>query len=787
MSDEAKTEPAKITAETLVTRDTARVDRSRRRSASRRTQGDADNAPILSPVDALYQQFVSIFGNTNQDQVFSMIWPGTVLNPASYSAFGPNDPNSILTSIAQSLLFDQHYPVGTITQTDGTRVSDRYAQAIQRYGPVPNASLARLQATLRDRLSQTTQMSIDGKMVSMTLLDQFNYLNGVWTSRRQEWADRQTYKMQALKADGDADWFANYVVWYGINAQPHIDSINAAYDRLVAEFPLNSFQDALAVLSTQEAAALLRARNDLTNATIPVPASIGNDYVVSQAIPDDWGAILTSTMTFVDLLASPQAQQAALDTAVTVLQQQVYAWQAVLAQIPAGSPADISTALANFQAAGTAYSASVDATLDVYTKNAVTAVQIYMNNEQDKTSLAEINKAKAEMDEASSSTPSDLDQEKVDKIIASIGQGQSDLITANSSMVSAGYDLASKATAYLNSKNGAGLKSLLQPVVDQLTSQLALVIQKSADLASSAARAQQLAVGSASAFKDGPALDPVMPNSASSLINQRWDEITLMVDTSAMATASSASTSYEQMNWSVDLFFGSAGGESSQASSSFASSYMKADSKIQIGMLATKVLIQRPWMHPELFNLSSNYFRVSETPLTTPTPPEGGWTRDIIVPEALGGAAPGSAGGMAARELNQGPFPAYPIALLLVKDVTIKFDYDSTKTDAFEQQASSNSTQGGGFLCFSVSEQQSSSSDTKSAGSYSQAGTYAFKIAAPQVIGAWLQITPADNSVPLDDALANEIADALGFVTKLQSVATAGRATVSPPQAAGFA
>lgn len=757
------------------------VETSRKSRAPKITKKPVKDGVVKSPVDELYSQFVSVFGNSNPSQVFSLIWPGTVLDAASYSATGPNDPNAVLTSINQSLLFDQNYPVSTITQPDGTRVSDRYSQAIERYGPVPNASLAKLQSILRERLSQVTQMSIDGKLVTMTLMDQFNYLNGIWTSRRQDWADEQTAKMKELQASGDANWFSNYVVWYGLTAQSHIDTINAAYDRLVTEFPLNSFQDALAVLSTQEAAALLRARNDLTNATIPVPPTIGNEYVVSQAIPDDWGTVLTSSTTFVDLLASPQAQQAALDQAVTVLQQQVYAWQAVLAQIPAGSAADIASALAAFQAAGDTYNTAVTSLLDVYTKNAVTAVQIYMDNKQDSTTLGEINTAKEDMDQAAGKPGKTLEQKDVDAIIQGIGQGQTDLIGANASMVAAGYDLARKATTYLNSKNGEGLRSLLTPIVNQLNAQLQLVAQKSADLASSSARAQQLAAGASAAFKDGPLVDPVMPSSAASLINQRWDEITLSVTTDSMKTASSASTSYTQMNWSVDLFFGSAGGESSSASSSFAANYMKEDSTIEIGMLATKVVIQRPWMHPELFNLSANYFRVSEAPLTTPAPPTGGWTRDMLVPEGIGGQASAGAAAEMAAEINTGPFPAYPVALLLVKDVTIKFKYDTTKTDAFEQQAQANSTEGGGFLCFSVSEQQSSSSDTKSAGSYAQAGTYAFKIAAPQVIGAWLQITPADESQPLDDDLANEIADALGFVTKLQTVVSTGKSTVSTP------
>lgn len=96
-----------------------------------------------------------------------MVWPGTVLDPESYSYPDPTQPVPILTSVAQSKLFDQHYPLATITQPDGTRVSDRYRQAIERYGPVPNAMLLQLQEMLRERLGQTTQMSIDGKIVPM--------------------------------------------------------------------------------------------------------------------------------------------------------------------------------------------------------------------------------------------------------------------------------------------------------------------------------------------------------------------------------------------------------------------------------------------------------------------------------------------------------------------------------------------------------------------------------------------------------------------------------------------
>jgi len=762
-----------------------RVDQTIASSGSPSIQ-DADvnaGSASLSPVDTLYNAFVAVFGNTNPSQVFSLVWPGTILDPSSFADPDSSGPVPVLTSIAQSLLFDQYYPVATVTQPDGTRVSDRYAQAIERYGPVPNAALLQLQTTLRDRLNQTTQMSIDGKMVTMTLIDQFNYLDGIWTSKRQAWADLQAQQLATLQASGNPNWWEAYVVWYGITAQPQIDAINAAYDRLVAEFPLNAFQDAIAILSTQEAAALLRARNDLTNATVPIPPQIGDQYVVSQAVPADWGAELVSSTTFIDLLAAPDAQQASLDQAIAVLQQQIFGWNAVLAQIPAGSRAEIQAALDAFNQASTSYTSAINNLLTTYTNNAVTAVKVYSQYKAGTTqgNTDGANNLLTELDKQNGTTSNPLSTADYTKIATELGTAQNNLIGANSSMVSAGVELGRKATALLHSKAGEGLRAIITPVIDRLTAQLTILQQQVANVQSSSIKTLQLA-GVGPAGVTGVAVpDPSMPSTADSLLDQRWESVVIDIDSTSMQTASTTSTAFSQFDWSVDLFFGSAGGESTSMSSAFASQYMDASSSIKIGMLATKVLIERPWMHPELFNLSSSYYRVSTSPLTTPAPGTSGWTRDILVATALGGGATPGAAAAATEAINEGPFPAYPVALLLVKDVTIKMKMIASQTDALDQQSQQNSQEGGGFLCFSISSTQSSSSSTKSAGSYAMGGTYVFRIAAPQVAGAWLQITPPDLSAPLDSTLAKEIADSLGFVTRIQAVATAGRQSVRAP------
>lgn len=745
-----------------------------------------------APTDLLYKAIAGIYGNNNPRQLFSLVWPGTVLDPESFTSDGTTS-DAILSSLAQSKLFDQHYPIASVTQPDGTKVSDRYQQAINQYGPIPNSMLAQLQTLMQERLSQVTQMSIDGKVVSMTVLDQYSYLNGQWATAQQNWAQLQANKLSALEGSGAKDWWSLYVTWYATVAPAHIDAVNAAHDRLLAEFPLNQYQDAIAILSIQEAAALLNARNDLTQATVMLPPQLGSNVVMSGAVPANWGDTLVPSTTFIDLLSSPDAQQASLNNTITYLQQQIYAWNAVLAQIPAGSAADIQKALDAFNTASSDYNTTITNLLTTYTNNAVLAVQIYAQAKGGDQNTDGINGTLSNLNEQNppkAPKTQSLTPDQIKEIASQVGSAQNSLIGANASMVSAGTDLARKATQLLNTQAGAPLKAMITPIIDQLTSQLQQVQAQSAAMIASCVKTAML-MGNGSVTAPANLNDPTagsrtpgMPEASASSENLNWQYVTIDFDSSSMSQASSTSTYFSQMNWSVDLFFGSAGGQSTDQGSKFASQYLGKKGSVKIGMLATKVLIERDWMHPELFNMSENYFRISSNPVTTPDPTVLGfkeWSKGQLLSTGLGGDVNTSQATNATIAINEGPFPAYPVALLLAKDITINISCNVNETTALSEQSQSNSTQGGGFLCFSVSKTQSSSSNINQAGSYAMAGNYTFRIEAPQVIGAWLQITPNDDSSKLDTEMAADIAGALGFVTKLQNAVNAPRARLTVP------
>lgn len=744
------TEVTRTTTETITPAD-------KPKAPAKKTVGDPP--PTLSPVDELYMNFASVFGNANPRQLFSLVWPGTVLDFESYeipegTVTGDIPPT---TMAAQSNLFDIYYPIATITQPDGTRVSDRYRQALESYGPIPNEQLIDLQEVIRERLDQTVEIVIDGVLTKVTLLEKFSILEGEYVARKQEWGKLKSEMYDRYKLDGGPNWWDDYIRWYEMNAQGYIDGINAAYNRMVADFPVNEFEDALAILDTHDAAALLRAKEDVRNGATPVPAEVGSSYFPSLAIPHDWGRVLKPSTTFTDLLAAPDVQQRYMNLAIEQLRQQIFAWNAVLAQIPDTSKDQIAAALADFNSASEAYYAASNKLIADYTDNTVLAVKSYLQYKQGTNKEKEdgANNMIDKLNKQNGGTSQKIDWAKFEEIAGKIGDAQKKLIEDTGSMVASGQLLGEKATAYLKTKAGEGLRELIAPVLQKLESQLTIVADQIRNFDAAAGRAVQLNGSGIPALSGGSSDDPQFASPTDSITNQRWSEITMLVKTSSMQTQSETSTSFSQTNWGVDLFFGSAGGESKTASQAFASKYMDNESEIQIGMLATKVFIERPWMHPEIFSMTNKFFKAVDMDITTP---EGdAVTKGELLSTTLGGNVSQSQANNNCIALNNGILPGYPVALLLAKDITIKIKLKATETEAMQKHSESNESNGGGFLCFSVSKTQSSSSDSKAASSYAMGGDYVFRIPAPQIIGVWNQILPPDHSEYLDSDRLKQI------------------------------
>jgi hypothetical protein len=646
-----------------------------------------------------------------------------------------------------------------------------------------------LQDMIRSRLRLEITREIDGERRTFTIAAWFDYLHGQWAEAKRVWADKQLemreYFKQRYADDPNRDaWWNAYLEWYGDNAEAYVSTINGKWQQLVAEFPLTEWEDAIAILDTHDNAGIVEARQVLQNATRPLPYQEGVDFVPTQGIPYDWPLELHPVTKFVDLLADPEAQQMALETALAQLEQEVFNWTAIIPQI---DDAQVKADAAALSKATQDYGKAQSDLIRQYTRNTVDAVKMYCDVQKSRgktvsgtTDPTEQAKITSDVNATATDTakgsgqspPAAVDWDQIKDIAEKLYEGQSALIDKQQSLIDAGLALAEAAETFLKDKWNQSAFPWLQGYVQQLRTKLEAVQRQAAN---SGSASNQWYKYRSTAPDDGsdPNAAPgfgedSFPSPLDGPGNDRWTAVTVSIDTTQLSASNSMSTSFSSLQWGVNLFFGSAGGSYQTSASQFVSEFMKASSKVQIGFLATKVLIDRPWMRPELFAHTRNFFRTTDKPLSP------NW--QVTAAELTG---PG--GGELVRQLmDDYAFPCYPVGFLLVKDVTVRIQIQEDRMSDMREYAKSSKSQGGGFLCFSVSAAESSESQSESTNEYCMAGQFVAKAPAPQIIGYWTQFMPPDESQVLSPEIASEIAQALGFARKLSDV-QGGSMTVATP------
>lgn len=732
--------------------------------------------------EAIYYGILKAFASGNPKQMFSLSWPGTVLDHERLSWDADDEVAGIMPEtqmVRTSQILDMYVPPSPITQPDGTRVSDRYATALSALGPKPNPELMKLQATIRERLRMEITRTVDGKEQTFTLVSWFNYLYTQWTQEKEQWSRKQTEIKAELLAkypdDEDKYWNA-YLAWYEENADSYIQDINSKWDQLLIEFPLVEWQDALAILDTRDDGGLNAAKDLIQNMRLPLPRQEGIDYVPTTGIPYDWPQQLTPTTKHIDLLADPIAQKMALDTAITKLEDEVLNWMAILPkvndEVVAANTKAFNDSIRNFSNAQSAL-------INQYTANVVTAVEVFCDiqksrgvqlfdvsdEDTDTTTKLTAGVQKLVNGLAASATGGapapTVSWDQIKEVAQKLADGQDSLVAKQQGLIDAGNDLAEAANAYLQDQAHSTLLTWLPTYVEQLKSKLADLIEQRTNLATAANVYYKYDTAKPKNPEETPEETFGQNAFATKLeypASDRWTEINIAIEASHMSSDSTMNTYFSNSQWGVDFFIGSAGGSSRHSYSHFANTFMKKGTKIQIGFLATKVLIQRPWMKPEIFNNSASYFRTLEKPLSPTTQV----SQNMLLNPANQGVV--------SELAHNYTLPAYPVAVLLVKDVTIKVQIDSTKTEDVRTLAKSIRSNGGGFLCFSVSSVETSQSQSERMNSFCMAGQMIAKAPAPQIIGYWNEFVAPDKSTKIDEKIASQIAEAIGFANKIQTV-----------------
>ncbi|RPA93914.1 hypothetical protein L873DRAFT_1703486 [Choiromyces venosus 120613-1] len=221
-----------------------------------------------------------------------------------------------------------------------------------------------------------------------------------------------------------------------------------------------------------------------------------------------------------------------------------------------------------------------------------------------------------------------------------------------------------------------------------------------------------------------------------------WEDVVINLKSSRVFDSSFDSSTVSRLDWSVNLFFGSASGSESSSESASSGYHTSHNTNIDIGFRAMKVEIGRPWFDAGIFQRSSEYYHLVDS--KTKISPAPGPLR-----KALGDVNGDRNNATIIANANACLLPSWPTAFIIVKDVHIimrsqdKFEHNEV-TDMRKSMDA-----GGGILFFRVSKSSSSSEHRASSALSFDEKSVSIKIPGPQIIGWLSEFAPEDKTQPV--------------------------------------
>lgn len=243
----------------------------------------------------------------------------------------------------------------------------------------------------------------------------------------------------------------------------------------------------------------------------------------------------------------------------------------------------------------------------------------------------------------------------------------------------------------------------------------------------------------------------------------------VVIDSSMDLSANTQSgiSAASNSSWKVNLWIGSAGGQSSQQSATSSVENAALSGKFTLGFRVAKVTIDRGgWFNPSIFEMSRCFQRIAESMQASPNSTPGDADKILNKKTILDAISDPTVLDSLLRNKRGDKYmlPAFPIAFVVAKDITIRLE-DSSSQDNFQKAiAEQSSSVGGGFLCFSASSASSSKSTSESSYHGVQANFTYIRIPGPQIIGWFMQMTPNDNATKyevLDAATLKTLRDGI--------------------------
>lgn len=684
--------------------------------------------------DLVYEQIDNVIGGDNPNQFLCITLPGQALSAEDFAYdYKKNAAKGPTIEANESRLANKLFDPCHVTGADnGMTLPYQYRSALDMLTPKLNAKIATAKKQLRELLLTSYPYDFgDGETKTYTFQEVFYRLYDEYVAAEQLWSEKQNTQKEELRKrypemtpESNARYNDAYLEWYETVSRSETTALNEKRSKVLSVFAPNDMDILDGVLDSGSGAELEQARQTLLNTQKQTPDG-GTVYPV-KFNPTNWFELLGTSFTPVDLLKTP----AALSLQLRNLSSRRITLSARINEIAnlvpdEGKVKELREEVGKKQEELDKNQKALIESFGEGFKTVInTAFDIASLFSGGKLPLSVVSKLAEGMQFPSGKT--------VDDLVTKLNENATKGFEAQAQLLNASKALSDALMNLTEAENMESLKNMLSPMREQIA-------QLDMQIADIQTQIQISAV--IKPASDENTVDNVIPPE----VPEGFTQILIEANSSTMSTQTDKQSSASNSTCGVNFWFGGYSSKKETSSSNFQTVTNSANSTVRIGMNVAKVGIEREWFNPGVFVLSKDMFNVSTVRIS----PSQNYVE--MSDERI-------------KEMNKGyVFPCYPVAMLIARDISIELTSDDSSFSSFASSTEEHASHGGGFLFFSGSKSSSSSSSSSGVHTESNDKSVTIKFSTPQIIGYYLQATPADKSVDLDNVSKEE--EIAGYVT----------------------
>lgn len=696
-------------------------------------------------MNQIYNQVNQLLGAGSQ--LFAMEFPARPLNARDYE-YNTDDCYSTLTKPytvqeKEFLLSDQLYDLSPVVQgSNGERLSTVFDTVINNYVPRLEAlqNFVSDQKNLREWLLAPVTDEVRGESKTMSRMAMARELYNEFLEQRNEWYSTKNRVYEEYRDKGDLDGYAKWLSSEGLVREEEISSF---YNDAVVRGHYHEVLTILGFLNVASPSEALENTKQKMRSSLRRSLDGSTDVYPVQFQPSDWFKSLRPNL-------SPKDLTMATDSLVAeyrAKQQRLRSLKAQLAEqtIIEISPEEREQLEAEVKKSQQELSEAQQGLISQYGSGALSAVKAVISIYK---SAADPYERARDVIQRVRSAGQDLST-KERRIYGLLENIADDAVNA----IIQSCQKQDEALQKLNQLNEARMAASEAKVRD-MTLQKQRIEEQIQTVQADLDFLSPLVTGTiAAADAEGKADENAsLLTSTDEAQDENFMDVIIKSDKSGSFSSNSTSSSSSQSSWNLGGWFWSAGGSHSSQSSMGEEEKKELNQKLEIGFRVKKVSIDRGgWFNPTIFKLSDNYYRLADIRVSK------GLTKTDI--QEAAGAAEESGEKLNAlvtydaevdgesKKLSY-VLPAFPTGFVVAKDITIRIQCSEEDAASSRKYMEENEARGGGVFGFRASSGSSSKSQSESAYFGSTSSYFYIRIPGPQILGWFLELTPADNASP---------------------------------------